>query len=88
MEWTQQGFIIILTEEDAIKLFVTAICISLLASVDHYNRKPWSIYNSRKDPNNVTPSMNALMYKALAPNAMHFVYFLVQLLQKYGKPTL
>ena len=54
MEWTQRWFSIVLAEEDAIKIFGTAICIYRLASVDHINRKPRLICNSSEDPDDIT----------------------------------
>ena len=82
MEWTQRGFIIVLTEEDAVVLFGTSICISHLASADQINRKPRLICNSSEDPDNVTPSVSVFIDKALAPKAMQFGVCLFRLLLK------
>ena len=82
MERTQWEFSIFLTEEDAIKLFDTNIHISCLASVDQINCKLQLICNSREDPDNIIPYVNASTDKVSAPKEMQFGACLACLLQK------
>ena len=70
MERTQQGFIIVLTEEESIELFSTDTRISHLTSVDQNNYKPRFICNSREEPDDVTPSVNSSIDKASESKAM------------------
>ena len=62
-------------------LFGTSIRISCIASVDQINRKPQLIYNSSEDPNDITPSVNASIDKALASKVMQFDAYLTCILQ-------
>ena len=59
LERSLWGFIIVLTKEDTIHLFVTPPCISCLALVEQHTRKMRLICYSSKAPDSVTQAVNA-----------------------------
>ena len=77
------GFSIILTVEDAIRLFITLLRISRLALVEQQNRKTRLIYNSSEAPEIVTPAVNASSEKSSDSKAMQFGPCLERRLQRF-----
>ena len=68
----QDGFILLISEADAVCIFVEELKLSLVAEVPQAHRRPHLILNLSKKIDKVAPSVNNTTSKEVAPESMQF----------------
>ena len=77
----QDGFSILLSAEDAIRLFGEKLKLSRIAAVPQAQLRPHLILNLSAPPGNGTPSVNNTTDREIAPESMHCGRALPRILQ-------
>ena len=68
----QDGFSILLSAQDAVRLFREKLKVSCIAEVPQSQRQPQLILNLSGPPNKETPSVNDTTDREIAPESMRF----------------